>query len=348
MNLKINRLDNLAAAVLPRHPLPPKISSRQARGASTDQESPPGIAARGWSVGIRAGKSGVPRAPQRRRQRLRGSGAFPGTGDKSCHSPHSCCLRREIFALPRGLRSPRGGICHQRYGCSASPLLTPHSHQQERIPLLQPSLEHPPAQQQRSIFPAGTCHGPGPAGPGSHWHSAAAPAACSRSKCSGAAAASSGAGALIASLCFHKSARGAWQREGGMAMSQAGDEHRHVTAMGRGDQPSLCYWDGVKGPGSPCHWGGKHASMPGAFPGREELLPSSTCTLGHLCVPWCPGMELGPAPMPSGSPGLGSPKRFPLGGICCLLLFLLLTPPRILSRPLGDLPCPRARGKLQT
>lgn len=93
-------------------------------------------------------------------------------------------------------------------------------------------------------LPGGTCRGPGPAGPGSHWHSAAA---CSRSKCSGAAAAaSSGAGALIASLCFHKSARGAWRREGGMVMAQRGDEHSAVTGVGCWGPP--CPWSGVQGP----------------------------------------------------------------------------------------------------
>jgi len=88
MNLKINRLDNLAAAVLPRHQLPPKIISRQARGARTETSPWPGAAIRDSAgPGSRQGSAGCLGHPGRKGQRLLGSGLFPGTGDKSCSLP---------------------------------------------------------------------------------------------------------------------------------------------------------------------------------------------------------------------------------------------------------------------
>lgn len=96
MNLKINRLDNLAAAVLPRHQLPPKIISSQARGARAEARRArvitiPGSAAAGSRPGS-AGRPGLSGGE-------RGASSCSVCSREAVTSPRACrgCLRAAVF-----------------------------------------------------------------------------------------------------------------------------------------------------------------------------------------------------------------------------------------------------------
>lgn len=96
MNLKINRLDNLAAAVLPRHQLPPKIISSQARGARAEARRArvitiPGSAAAGSRPGS-AGRPGLSGGE-------RGASSCSVCSREVVTSPRACrgCLRAAVF-----------------------------------------------------------------------------------------------------------------------------------------------------------------------------------------------------------------------------------------------------------
>lgn len=98
MNLKINRLDNLAAAVLPRHQLPPKIISSQARGARAEARRArvitiPGSAAAGSRPGS-AGRPGLSGGE-------RGASSCSVCSREAVTSPRACrgCLRAAVFVV---------------------------------------------------------------------------------------------------------------------------------------------------------------------------------------------------------------------------------------------------------